>query len=87
MVNVAQQHARWASEHERLTFEVSDLEIQMEAAIEGGDATQAEEDRLRTQLALIKAAMAQARNNESFYRQETEENKKARKDLGDLAKG
>jgi hypothetical protein len=87
MVNVAQQHSWWASEHERLTFEVSNLEIQMAAAIEGGGRSQAEEDRLRTELALIKAVMAQARNNESFYRQETEENKKARKDLGDLAKG
>lgn len=87
MVNLAQQHGLWASEHMRLTGEISELEMQMEAAIEGGDATQAEEDELRTRLALLKAAMAQARNNESYYRQEEQEERKLRKDLIDLSKG
>jgi len=42
---------------------------------------------LRVEMNKLKAALGEARNSESFWRQETKEAQEARKSTGDIARG
>ncbi len=83
-INPVIQLANACSEIDKLQLGIADLERRMDAAT----LAESSEDisALRLELSKLKASLGEARNEESFWRQEVSENKEARKAQGDIAR-
>jgi hypothetical protein len=84
MVNETIELARTTSSIDILQLGIADMERRMDAA----ELAESKEDitALRLQLSLLKASLGEARNSESFWRQQISDNKEARKAQGDIAR-
>lgn len=83
-INPAIQLSNTLAEIDQLQLGIVDLERRMDAAT----LAESSEDisALRLTLSKLKASLGEARNQESFWRQELAENKEARKAQGDIAR-
>lgn len=84
MVNETIELAKVTSSIDILQLGIADMERRMDAAT----LAESKEDitALRLHLSLLKASLGEARNSESFWRQQIADNKEARKAQGDIAR-
>ena len=83
-INPTTQLAKAISDQDLLQNAIADIQGRMDAAI----LAESEEDiaGLRLELAKLKSALGQSRNEEAYWRQEVNAEKDARKSQADIAR-
>lgn len=84
-INPVIRLAQVVSDIDTLQAGIADLENRMDASILGTSGE--DETAIRFQLTSLKASLGEARNQESFWRSQVEDDKNDRKSQGELAKG
>lgn len=84
-INPSIQLSSTVSDIDSLQTAISDIERRMDLALLGKSGENI--DQLRLELSRLKAALGESRNSESFWKQEINETKEARKAQGDIARG
>lgn len=83
------QLARVTSDINRVQEEISNEQIRMDLLINGAseEDVQAQQAAIRVFITELKATLGALRSEEAFWRQELQEEKTARKNQNELAKG